>query len=91
MALLPQTCGLDAYAGLETMSDAPTTKRDSETPSSMDSLLSRLRPAHVGIRPELEVSRHVFREVPAYVLRDPVSFKSHKLSTRDYQIYVSLS
>ncbi|MCA9148169.1 MAG: HlyD family efflux transporter periplasmic adaptor subunit [Planctomycetales bacterium] len=73
----------------ESPSATPVSTADQQR--TADSWLDRLRPAHVGLRAELEVSRHLFRGVPTYVLRDPVTFKSHKLSAGDYQIYVSLT
>ncbi|MEM8495763.1 MAG: HlyD family efflux transporter periplasmic adaptor subunit, partial [Planctomycetota bacterium] len=39
----------------------------------------------VGFRNELDVTRHVFRGDVTYVLRDPVTFKSHAMGPRDYR------
>ena len=46
----------------------------------------RLRAARVGVRQDLDVSRHLFRGEPTYVIRDPLTFQSHRLDPRDYQI-----
>ncbi|MFN0137259.1 MAG: HlyD family efflux transporter periplasmic adaptor subunit [Phycisphaerae bacterium] len=54
-------------------------------------LASRLRGVHVGMRDDLEVSRHVFRGQPSYVMRDPVTFHSHRLDPADYEIVVRLN
>lgn len=53
-------------------------------------LAGRLGRVRVGIRPELEVSRHVFRSEPSYVIQDPVTFATHQLSVRDYRIFGAL-
>ncbi len=44
----------------------------------------------VELRPDLEITRHVFRNVPAYVLHDPLTFQSHRFSGADYEILCSL-
>ncbi|MBI4719594.1 MAG: biotin/lipoyl-binding protein [Planctomycetes bacterium] len=51
------------------------------------SLASRLRSVRVGTRQDLEVSRHVFRGTPAYVVRDPITFDSQRLSAADYEVF----
>ncbi len=56
-----------------------------------DPIVERLRAVHVSPRTELEVSRHVFRGEPSYVIRDPISFRSHRLSEHDYQVFVAIS
>lgn len=58
--------------------------------SSHASLAQRLQDVHVGVRGELEVSRHVFGGEPCYVIRDPITFASHKLSREDYQVFAGL-
>lgn len=57
---------------------------------TLDPIVERLRNVHVGPRSELEVSRHVFRGEPSYVIRDPISFRSHRLSQHDYQVFVAI-
>ncbi|MEM9352035.1 MAG: site-2 protease family protein [Planctomycetota bacterium] len=53
-------------------------------------LAAQLADVRVGVRPELEVSRHVFGGEPAYVVIDPVSFQSHRFSEHDYQVFVAI-
>jgi putative peptide zinc metalloprotease protein len=49
-----------------------------------------LRTVHVGLREDLEVSRHVFRGEPCYVVRDPMTFQSQRLGIAEYEIFVSI-
>ncbi|MFI4882009.1 MAG: hypothetical protein ACIAQU_05430 [Phycisphaerales bacterium JB064] len=49
-------------------------------------LADQLRNVVVSPRAELGITRHVFRSGPAYVLRDPVTFKTHRFDPSDYQI-----
>ena len=60
------------------------------SPAAPD-LQSRLRDVQVDLRDDLEVSRHVFRGEPCYVVHDPISFQSHRFCHADYRILVSLS
>jgi len=60
------------------------------TPPSQPPLAARLRTAQVGVRDDLDVSRHVFRGAPAYVVRDPVTFNSHRFEPADYDILVRI-
>lgn len=53
-------------------------------------LAERLRGVHVGTRHDLEVSRHLFRGEPAYVIRDPLTFESYRLDRSGYAIFVAL-
>ncbi len=53
-------------------------------------LADRLRGVHVGTRHDLEVSRHLFRGEPAYVIRDPLTFESYHLDRSGYAIFVAL-
>ncbi len=55
--------------------------------SGASSIAERLRGVVVARRAELDVSRHVFRDGPAYILRDPVSFSTTRLDPSDYRIY----
>ncbi|MEK6675587.1 MAG: hypothetical protein AABZ47_08035 [Planctomycetota bacterium] len=55
-----------------------------------NSLVSRLGEARVGMRDDLDVTRHVFRGTPAYVVRDPITFQSQRLSIQNYEVLVSL-
>jgi len=58
-----------------------------ECPNSFE----QLRSVRVGVRPELEVSRHVFAGEAAYVIGDPTSFQSHRLSREDYQVFSAIT
>lgn len=60
--------------------------RGSNTPGLAD----RLRSVQVGVRAELEVSRHVFDGEASYVIRDPLSFQSHWLSVDNYHVFAAL-
>lgn len=60
------------------------------TPPGQPPLAARLRTAQVGVRDDLEVSRHVFRGAAAYVVRDPVTFNSHRFDPADYEILVRI-
>lgn len=59
-------------------------------PGAASGLAARLGRAHIGLRPDLEVHRHLFRGEPAYVVRDPMTMQSHRLSADDYRIFVQL-
>lgn len=63
-----------------------TTERAAAQPSYAD----RLRPVCVGTRNDLDVTRHVFRGEPAYVVRDPMTLQSHRLDPADYAIFVAI-
>ena len=60
-------------------------------PGGQPDLASRLRAVRVGLRDDLEVSRHVFRGESAYIVRDPVTFQSHRFGVADYEILVRLN
>lgn len=51
---------------------------------------SALRNVRVGVHKDLEVSRHIFRKEPCYVITDPLTFQGHRLDSADYRILVSL-
>jgi len=53
-------------------------------------LAAKLRTVQVGLRPDLEVSRHLFRGEPSYIVRDPVTFHSQRLQPADYDIFVRI-
>jgi putative peptide zinc metalloprotease protein len=61
----------------------------SDTPSLQD-LAGRLQSVEVGLRADLEVTRHLFRGQPWYIVRDPISFQTHRFSPHDYQILAAL-
>ena len=54
------------------------------------SLASRLGQSRVGLTRDLEVSRHVFRSEPAYVIRNPLTLQCHLFSAEDYGILVRI-
>ncbi len=56
------------------------------TPAGQPSLSERLKGVVVSMRGELDISRHVFRSGPAYVVRDPVTFATHRFDPEDYRI-----
>ncbi|MGP1273042.1 MAG: hypothetical protein ACTS22_06895 [Phycisphaerales bacterium] len=60
-------------------------------PTDNQSISSRLGPAMVGLREDLEVHRHVFRGEPSYVIRDPMTLAVHRVSAEDYQVVASMS
>ncbi len=59
--------------------------------SARPSPAQALRSVHVGLRGDLEVTRHVFRGQPAYVVRDPMTFQSQRLSPADYDVFVRIN
>ena len=69
------------------MTDSTPTADTARQPS----LAERLGRVRAGLRPELEFSRHVFHGEPAYVVRDPLTFQSHRFTPADYDVLVALS
>ncbi len=59
-------------------------------PPAPPSLADRLSGSVVGVRADVTVTRHVLRGEPAYILRDPISFQSHRLSASEYRVFVAL-
>jgi putative peptide zinc metalloprotease protein len=62
-----------------------------QVPSPTPSLADRLRSVSVAVRQDLSVSRHLFRHTPSYVVCDPMTFQSHRLSERDYQVFRAIT
>jgi len=62
----------------------------SEPQQQPESLADRLRDVVVEMRGELDISRHVFRDGPAYVMRDPITFATHRFDPEDYTIISSI-
>lgn len=54
------------------------------------SLASQLRGVQLGVRDDLEVTRQLFRGEPSYIIRDPVTFQSQRLSPEDYTVFASI-
>ncbi len=63
----------------------------STTQAAPPKLGDRLAKVCVSLRPELEVSRHVFRGHVAYLLRDPITFQTHQLGETDYRVISALT
>ena len=59
--------------------------------SAAETLTHKLGNSYVGVRNDLEVSRHVFFGETSYVVRDPISFEGHNFSPVDYEILISLT
>ena len=53
-------------------------------------LKNRLGSVRVAVREDLEVSRHLFRGRPTYIVRDPMTFQSQRLTPADYELLVSI-
>jgi len=53
-------------------------------------LSSRLGGARVGLRRDLDVSRHMVGGEPSYVFHDPVAFRSHAFTTDEYQVMTAI-
>ncbi len=51
---------------------------------------AKLGDVRASIRPNLEVSRHVFTGKTTYVVRDPVTAQTHRFTAEDYQLLVSI-
>ncbi len=56
-------------------------------PQPKSSIVTNLRNVHVGLREDLEVSRHVFRGEPCYIVRDPMTFASQRLPVAEYELF----
>jgi putative peptide zinc metalloprotease protein len=54
-------------------------------------VVERLQSVQAGLRSDLEVTRHVFRGEPYYVVRDPLTFQTHQFSQHDYYILIALN
>lgn len=66
------------------------TKADATTAPAQPGLAERLRGVVVETRGELDISRHVFRDGPAYVVRDPITFATHRLDPEDYAVFSAI-
>jgi putative peptide zinc metalloprotease protein len=56
-----------------------------------EALAPKLGVAHVGLRADIEVHRHVFRGEPSYVMRDPVTLAVHRVTPEDYQVVAAIT
>ncbi len=61
---------------------------ESEAPQS--DLAAKLGDVRASVRPNLEISRHLFSGKPTYVVRDPVTAQTHRFSAQDYQLFISV-
>lgn len=59
-------------------------------PAAPPPLSAQLAEVRVGLREDLDVSRHLFRGQPSYIIRDPVSFQCQRLEPGDYHILTSI-
>lgn len=63
---------------------------DTQAPTATTSVADKLREVCVGMRLDLEVSRHLFRGEPFYIVRDPLTFQCQRLRVPDYIILSSI-
>ena len=61
-----------------------------EPEAAPSELGTRLGDVRASVRPNLEISRHVFSGKPTYVVRDPVTAQTHRFSAQDYQLFISV-
>ncbi len=59
-------------------------------PPAQPTLAERLQGVVATVRGELDISRHVFRAGASYVIRDPVTFATHRFDPEDYQVLSAL-
>lgn len=64
---------------------------ESEHSDAKPNLASRLGPAHINLRNDLEVHRHLFNKQVAYIIRDPLTLQSHRINKAEYKILVQLN
>lgn len=58
--------------------------------SAIPDLAARMRGLHVDLREDLDFSRQIHAGKPAYLVRDPVSFKTHRFDAEDYAVLTAL-
>lgn len=54
------------------------------------SLADRLSGSIVALRPDLEFSRHLFRDEVSYIIRDPISLQTFRLEFEQYRVATRL-
>ncbi|MCO6435855.1 MAG: HlyD family efflux transporter periplasmic adaptor subunit [Phycisphaerae bacterium] len=59
-------------------------------PATQPSLAAQLAQVRVGLREDLDVSRHLFRGKPSYIVRDPVTFQCQQFDPGDYHILTAI-
>ena len=52
--------------------------------------LAQAREIRITLRSDLQVSRQIYQANPVYVIHDPVSFRSHRLSVFQYRVLAAL-
>lgn len=55
-------------------------------PPTQPGMADRLREVVVAVRGDLDISRHMFRAGPSYIVRDPITFASHRFDPEDYLV-----
>lgn len=55
-------------------------------PPAKPGMADRLRDVVVSVRGDLDISRHMFRAGPSYIVRDPITFASHRFDPEDYLV-----
>ena len=68
----------------------PSENREPQDSPAYNSLASTIGNSHVGVRNDLDVSRHVFFGETSYIVRDLISFEGHNFAPVDYEILTSL-
>ena len=61
-----------------------------EPQAAPSDLGAKLGDVRASVRPNLDISRHVFNGKPTYVVRDPVTAQTHRFSAQDYQLFISV-
>jgi len=54
-------------------------------------MASQLANVHVNVREDLEITRHLFRGSPSYIVRDPVTFQTQRLDPPDYAVFIAIN
>lgn len=54
-------------------------------------LSERLGSVRVGLREDLQVTRHLFRGQVSYIIRDPITFQSQRLDPADYDLLARIN
>ena len=62
---------------------------ESKTAEPTDKFASQ-RELRTGLRSDLQITRQLTKGEPAYIIYDPVSFQSHRLSLTDYRVAACL-
>ena len=61
-----------------------------EPQAAPSDLGAKLGDVRASVRPNLDLSRHVFSGKPTYVVRDPITAQTHRFSAQDYQLFISV-